>query len=128
MNKGYPEIPGYEIQAEIGRGGMGVVYRVRRRSDGAILALKMILFSQGATFGELARFRIEAEALACLNHPNIVKIRDVGVVAGHPYFVMDYAAGGSLKSATAQSPQNPRWAAELIRTLASAMQHAHERG
>lgn len=58
------------------------MYRVRRHRDGATLALKMILRGRGATFAELARFRIEAEALACLDHPNIIGIRDVGLYAG----------------------------------------------
>src|SRR5262245_26457400 len=69
-----PTIPGYDVQAELGRGGMGVVYRVRQQSTGSILALKILLCRRNATFQELARFRIEAEALACLDHPNIVKI------------------------------------------------------
>jgi len=82
MTDGLPDIPGYEVEAVLGRGGMGVVYRVRRHRDGATLALKMILRGRGATFAELARFRIEAEALACLDHPNIIGIRDVGLYAG----------------------------------------------
>src|SRR5262245_39580378 len=96
MSQHLPSIPGYEVEAEIGRGGMGIVYRVRRESTGTPLALKMILRGRGATFQELARFRIEAEAMACLNHPNIIKIRDVGLFAGYPYFVLEFAAGGSL--------------------------------
>src|SRR5215813_6724000 len=93
----FPTIPGYEVQAELGRGGMGVVYRARQHSTDTVLALKMILCGREATFQELARFRIEAEALACLNHPNIVKIRDVGVFAGYPFFAIDFAERGSLK-------------------------------
>jgi serine/threonine protein kinase len=127
MGESWPDIPGYEVQAELGIGGMGKVYRVRRHADGSILALKMILRGRGASFAELVRFRIEAEALSCLNHPNIIKIRQVGFHAGHPFFVMDYAERGSLKQAISQGLPTPRWAAELIRTLALAMQHAHER-
>jgi serine/threonine protein kinase len=123
-----PGIPGYDVEAELGRGGMGVVYRARRHNDGAVLALKMILRGRGASFAELARFRIEAEALACLNHPNIVKIRDVGLYAGYPFIAIDFAERGSLKQAVPRGPQRPMWAAELVRTLALAMQHAHERG
>jgi serine/threonine-protein kinase len=88
----------------------------------------MILRSRGASFAELARFRIEAEALACLNHPNIVKIRDVGLYAGYPYFAIDFAERGSLKQAVAKGLQKPMWAAGLVRTIALAMHHAHERG
>jgi serine/threonine protein kinase len=128
MSDGWPDIPGYDVEAEIGRGGMGVVYRVRRRADEAVLALKMILLGRGASFAEFARFRIEAEALACLNHPNIVKIRDVGMYAGYPYFAMEFAGRGSLIQAISHRPQKPKWAAEVVRTVALAMQHAHDRG
>jgi serine/threonine protein kinase len=107
---------------------MGIVYRVRRHQDGVTLALKMLLRGLGASFAELARFRIEAEALACLDHPNIIRIRDVGLHAGFPYFAMPFAAGASLRQVTARGPQKPRWAAEVVRTVALAMQHAHDRG
>jgi serine/threonine protein kinase len=123
-----PNIPGYDVEAELGRGGMGVVYRVRHQATASVLALKMILCGRGATFQELARFRIEAEAMACLDHPNIIKIRDVGVFSGYPFFALDYAARGSLKQVAGGRPQAVRWSAELVRTLALAMQHAHGRG
>ncbi|MGE3822396.1 MAG: serine/threonine-protein kinase [Isosphaeraceae bacterium] len=123
-----PEIPGYDVEEELGRGGMGIVYRVRRRSTGRVLALKIMLRGRGASFAELVRFRIEAEAMACLNHPNIVKIRDVGVLGGYPYFAMEYAARGSLRDEVARGPFKPTRGAELVRTLATAMRHAHERG
>jgi eukaryotic-like serine/threonine-protein kinase len=128
MSLNLPDIPGYDVEAELGRGGMGVVYRVRRQSTGSVLALKMILCGREATFQELARFRIEAEAMACLNHPNIIKIRDVGVFAGYPFFALDYAERGSLKQVAGGRPQPARWSAELVRVLAQAMQHAHGRG
>jgi serine/threonine-protein kinase len=128
MNRQLPSIPGYEVEAEIGRGGMGIVYRVRRESTDTPLALKMMLRGRGATFQELARFRIEAEAMACLHHPNIIEIRDVGFFAGCPYIALDFAARGSLKQVANRQPQPPRWAAELVRTVARAIQHAHERG
>jgi serine/threonine protein kinase len=128
MGDPLPEIPGYDVEAELGRGGMGVVYRVRRHQDGMTLALKMILRGRGASFAELARFRIEAEALACLDHPNIIGVRDVGLYDGYPYFAMPFAAGGSLRQVTARGPQKPRWAAEVVRTVALAVQHAHDRG
>ncbi len=127
MSKKLPDIPGYDVEAEIGRGGMGVVYRVRQHSSGRVLALKMLLQGRHASFLELVRFRIEIEALACLDHPNIVKIRHVGIYSGYPYFALDYAERGSLKKAIAGSPQQPRWSAELVRTLALAVQHAHAR-
>jgi hypothetical protein len=96
MEDNWPSIPEYEIEASIGRGGMGVVYRARHRSEGAVRAIKMILRA-GATFHELVRFRIEAEALACLDHTNIVQIVDVGVWAGYPYLALEYAEQGSLR-------------------------------
>jgi len=128
MSDTLPDIPGYEVQAEIGRGGMGVVYRVRQRSSGRLLAIKMILRGRGASFTEFVRFRIEAEALTCLNHRNIIKLRDVGLYAGYPFFALDFAERGSLKQAIERGPQQPRWSAEMVHTLAVAMQHAHERG
>ncbi len=128
MTLNWPNIPGYEVQSEIGRGGMGVVYRVRQLATGRILALKMLLGNRGASFVELARFRVEVEALACLNHPNIVKVRDIGLYAGTPYFALDFAERGSLKQAISHGLAPPRRAAELVRVLAVAMQHAHERG
>lgn len=128
MSDNLPDIPGYAVETELGRGGMGVVYRVRRQRDGAVLALKMILHARGASLAELVRFRIEAEALACLNHPNIVKIRDVGVHGGYPFIAIEFAAQGSLKEAIARGRQKPRSAAEIVHTVALAMQHAHERG
>ncbi|HEY1068284.1 MAG TPA: serine/threonine-protein kinase [Pirellulales bacterium] len=128
MSAALPSIPGYDVEAELGRGGMGVVYRVRRHSNGATLALKMLLCGRAAGFQELARFRIEAEAMACLKHPNIIKIRDVGVCSGFPYIALEYAERGTLKELAAGRPQPPRWSAELVATLADAMQHAHGRG
>jgi serine/threonine protein kinase len=128
MSAALPTIPGYDVQAEIGRGGMGVVYRVSRHTTGEVLALKMILCGRDATFQELARFRIEAEALACLDHPNIIHIRDVGVFAGCPFFALEFAERGSLGHYLRARRPDPRWSAELVRTLALAMQHAHGRG
>src|SRR2546423_389925 len=92
-----PTIPGYEVEAAVGRGGMGAVYRVRQQATGETLALKMLLFGKQAAFQELARFRVEAEALACLDHPNIVKVREVGIFAGCPFFLMEFAARGTLR-------------------------------
>lgn len=123
-----PDIPGYDVEAEIGRGGMGVVYRVRDRARNIVRALKMMKTARKATYAEVARFRIEAEAHACLNHPNILVIRDVGLYQGVPYLVLEYAEGGSLQHSIASQKRTPRQTAELVRTIALAMQHAHERG
>ena len=80
------------------------------------------------TFIELARFRIEAEAIGSLEHPNIVQIHDIGVHLGYPFFVLEYAEGGSLAGRIRSQPMSCDWTAQTCLKLALAMQHAHERG
>ena len=123
-----PSIPGYEILGELGRGGMGIVYKAQNLKYDRPAALKMILSGRGAAFLELARFRIEAEAIASLAHPNIVLIHEVGVHLGYPFFVLEYAEGGSLAQKIRAHPMPCDWTAHVILKLALAMQHAHERG
>ena len=122
----WPTVPGYEVLEELGRGGMGVVYKARQMSEKRLVALKMI--RDGALAGprERARFRIEAEAAARMRHPNVVQIHEVGEHAGQPYFAMEFVEGGSLDKHLAGRPQPAPQAAELVRTLALAVQHAHE--
>jgi hypothetical protein len=93
---GWPEVPGYEILGELGRGGIGVVYKVRQLGLQRLVALKMILADAQAGPHELTRFRREAEAVAYLHHPNIVQIYEVGEQGGLPYFSLEFVAGGSL--------------------------------
>ncbi len=121
-----PTVPGYEILEELGRGGMGVVYKARQASLKRLVALKMI--RDGALAGpqERARFRIEAEAAARMRHPNVVLIYEVGEHGGRPYLVMELVEGGSLDKYLAGRPLPAGEAAELVRTLALAVQHAHE--
>jgi serine/threonine protein kinase len=121
-----PTVPGYEILEELGRGGMGVVYKARQVSLNRLVALKMI--RDGALAGpqERARFRIEAQAAARMRHPNVVHIYDVGEHAGRPYFAMELVEGGSLDRHLAGRPQPATQAARLVRTLALAVQHAHD--
>jgi WD40 repeat protein len=123
-----PVVSGYDILGVLGRGGMGVVYQARQSCLKRIVALKMILAGDHAGPGQLARFRREAEAVASLQHPNIVQIHEVGEAAGTPYFSLEFVDGGSLAQKAAGTPQPVRQAAELVETLARAVHHAHEQG
>ena len=121
-------VPGYDILEELGRGGMGVVYKARHRRLQRLVALKMVL--AGAHVGQagLARFRAEAEAVAKLLHPNIVQIFETGEHEGRPFFSLEYVEGGSLDQQLGKSPTNPRGAAQFVETLARTMEVAHQRG
>ncbi len=123
----WPTVPGYEILEELGRGGMGVVYKARQVGWKRLVALKMI--RDGALAGpqDRGRFRIEAEAAARMRHPNIVEIYEIGENAGLPYFAMELIEGGSLAQRIAGQPHPVAEVAALIRALAVAVQHAHER-
>jgi serine/threonine-protein kinase len=123
-----PYIPGYEILGELGRGGMGIVYKARQTGLKRIVALKMILAGSHADAKDVARFRIEAEAVARLRHPNIVQIYEIGESEGVPFFSLEFADGGCLKDALDGTPQAHEEAARTIRILATAMQCAHESG
>ncbi len=118
----------YEVIEVLGRGGMGVVYKARDRRLGRVVALKMVLAGQYASDDELRRFHTEAEAVARLQHPNIVQIHDIGVRDGRPYFSLEYCDGGSLQGRLDGTPLPPTHAARLLRTLAEAVQHAHAAG
>jgi serine/threonine-protein kinase len=123
-----PQIPGYEVEAVLARGGMAVVFKARHQRLNRPVALKMLLAGAYAGREELARFRREAEAVAALRHPNIVQVHDAGEVTGRPYFTMEYVEGGTLSHSLAGQPHPPRRAAELAATLASAVQFAHQSG
>jgi WD40 repeat protein len=124
---GRPAVPGYEILGVLGRGGMGVVYKAWQISLKRMVALKMILAGSHAGEQDLARFRLEAEAVARLQHPNIVQIYEIGESGNLPYFSLEFVNGGSLARELAGTPMKSRKAAELVETLARAMQHAHRR-
>src|SRR5262245_19091328 len=127
-NPAPPAVPGYEILAELGRGGMGVVYQARQCSLKRPVALKMILAGADADPTARARFRTEAEAVARLQHPNIVQIYEIGEHDGRPYFALEYVAGGSLAQKVGGTAQAEREAARLVETLARAVHHSHQRG
>ncbi len=121
-------VPGYEILGELGRGGMGVVYKARQRGLNRLVALKMILAGGHAGAQDLARLQTEGEAIARLQHPNIVQIYEVGQYGGIPFLSLEYLEGGSLKARLGGAPLPPRQAAELVQTLARAVHAAHQRG
>jgi serine/threonine-protein kinase len=123
-----PQIPGYEVQSVLGRGGMGVVYKGRHLKLHRSAAIKMPLVGTHATAAERERFLREAEAAARLQHPNIVPVYDVGEHLGRLYFTMEFIDGGSLDERLAGTPQPPRAAAELLVTLSDAVHAAHEKG
>lgn len=118
----------FELLELIARGGMGVVYKARQTSLGRLVAVKMILSGQFASDEEVRRFRVEAQAAAQLDHPNIVSIYEVGEHEGHRYFSMALVEGPSLAARLAAGPFAPRDAAELIRQASEAIAYAHERG
>jgi WD40 repeat protein/tRNA A-37 threonylcarbamoyl transferase component Bud32 len=121
-----PQVPGYEVQEELGRGGMGVVYRARQAKLNRIVALKMILASEHAV--ARARFAAEAESVARLQHPGIVQVHEVGEVSGRPFFSLEFVGGGSLAQKLAGTPLPPGDAARMVETLARAMAYAHSKG
>jgi predicted Ser/Thr protein kinase len=123
-----PQLPGYEVLQELGRGGMGVVYRARQTSLGRIVALKVLIGGRYATASSQARFKAEVEAIARLQHPNLIQVFEVGEHEGHAYFSMEYVDGGNLEDRIDSAPQPTREAAELVATLAQAMHAAHQRG
>jgi serine/threonine protein kinase len=107
---------------------MGIVFKAHNFKYDRLVALKMILSGRGADVLELARFRIEAEAIGSLAHPNIVESHEVGVHLGYPFVVLEYAEGGSLAGRIRSQPLPSDWTTDVCLKLALAMQHAHERG
>jgi serine/threonine-protein kinase len=123
-----PSVPGYQVLREIGRGGMGVVYRARQFKPSRLVALKMILDGRFASERDLLRFANEAEIIAALEHPNIVPVLEVGQHEGLHYFSMPLLTGGSLAAGLPRPAGDPRAAARLVADVAAAVHHAHERG
>jgi serine/threonine-protein kinase len=131
-----PERPGpngktfgdYELLEEIGRGGMGVVYRAWQKSLRRVVALKMILRGEHATPEDVARFQVEAQAAAHLEHPGIVPIYGAGEVEGQAYFCMRLVEGETLAALLARGPLRPREAVALLAEISRAVGFAHQRG
>jgi tetratricopeptide (TPR) repeat protein/tRNA A-37 threonylcarbamoyl transferase component Bud32 len=121
-------IAGYTVLGELGRGGMGVVYKARQTQLNRVVALKMVLAGAHAGPEQLARFQIEAEAVAHLKHPNIVQIYEVGKHEDLPYFSLEYVDGKSLSRRIGGKPQPPGDAARMVERLADAMDSAHRKG
>ncbi|HVU86176.1 MAG TPA: transporter substrate-binding protein [Pirellulales bacterium] len=124
----YPNLPGYEIVSELGRGGMGVVYKARQIKLNRPVAIKTIISGAHAGARERARFAAEAESVARLQHPNIVQIYDVGEHDSAPYFSMEFVDGPSLHRRLQGQPVDETTAATVLETIALAIQYAHERG
>jgi tetratricopeptide (TPR) repeat protein len=120
--------PGLRILAELGRGGMGAVYKVWQVRLKRVVAVKVIRADAYADSGAAARFQAEAEAAARLQHPNIVQVFEVGEHEGTAYLVLEYQAGGGLDRRLAGMLQDPNDSARLIETLARAIHYAHQNG
>jgi tetratricopeptide (TPR) repeat protein len=121
-------IRGHEVEAVLGRGGMGVVYKAWHLRLNRPVALKMLLAGAYALPEEQERFLREVEAVASLSHGNIVQVHDVGDLDGRPYFTMELVEGGSLAQKLAGAPQPAGQAAALVATLAKAIHVAHQSG
>jgi tetratricopeptide (TPR) repeat protein/tRNA A-37 threonylcarbamoyl transferase component Bud32 len=125
---GLPLIPGYTVEEVLGFGGVGVVYKARQQALERVVAVKMLLAGPFASPLELGRFRRETAALACLKHSNIVQVYDAGDVDGRPFLAMELVEGGTLARKLADSRLQFRDAAELVATLAGAVDVAHQAG
>src|SRR5262249_4640268 len=119
-------VPGYEILSEVGRGSMGVVYKARQQSLGRTVTLKVLKAGVHAGPEAVTRFRGAAEAVARLQHPNIVQIYEVDAHNGLPYLVLEFVGGDSLADRLKGVPWPAREAAALVETLARAMHTAHQ--
>jgi formylglycine-generating enzyme required for sulfatase activity/tRNA A-37 threonylcarbamoyl transferase component Bud32 len=124
----FPAPPGYEVLGELGRGGMGVVYKARQLKANRVVALKMTLGGRPPDLAERVRFQIEVEAIARLRHAHIVQLLEAGEYNGQPYFSLEFCDGGSLDRALKARRPSADEAAALVEKLARAVHSAHQRG
>jgi tetratricopeptide (TPR) repeat protein len=126
--EGLRSVGGYELLGMLGRGGMGVVFQARQPRLNRVVALKMIRSGSHADPDAVSRFRREAEAVARLQHPNILQVYEVGEDVGHPYLAMEFVTGGGLDEVLKKALLPARTAAGLVEVLARAVDHAHRQG
>ena len=122
------QVGDYDVLGEVGRGGMGVVYKARHRRLNRLVALKMVLAGEFASSSQELRFRLEAELAARVQHPNIVQVYEIGSYEGRPFLALEWVEGGSLATRLNGTPWPPVEAASLVETLASAVHVAHGEG
>ncbi len=123
-----PQIPGYEILGELGRGGMGVVYKARHEKLNRTVALKMILSGGHASDADISRFVSEAEAVAAFQHPNIVQVFEIGHHQGLPFMALEFVGGGSLGGKLKEGALSAKEAARTVEQIARGMNAAHQGG
>jgi len=126
--EGLPQIPGYEMLCEVGCGGMGTVYKALQSRLNRHVAIKIMSRSRTSLRRLDERFRVEAELVARLRHPNIVQIHETGETDTSRYIVLEYIGGGNLARRLGGKPQSERWSAELMLTICRAIDYAHGQG
>ncbi len=124
----FPVVPGYEVLGGIGQGGMGVVYKATQTAVNRTVALKLMHGGSDASPTAEARFQIEAEAVASIQHPGVVQLFEFGHVGVARYIALEYVSGGTLAHRIEAKPYSPREAAALVATLADAVHAAHAKG
>jgi tRNA A-37 threonylcarbamoyl transferase component Bud32 len=124
-SQGLPTLPDVELLERLGKGGMGAVFKGRQRDLGRFVAVKLLLDGQYAEAKERARFLREAQAVASLQHPNIIQILQIGQSGGRPFLILEFAEGGSLAQRLQELPLSARVAAQILETLARAVEHIH---
>jgi serine/threonine protein kinase len=123
-----PAIPGCEVLAELGRGGMGVVYKARQIKLDRLVALKVLPHQTAAEPAFVERFSREARALAKLNHPNILTVHDFGQTDGQSYFIMEFVEGANLRQRLRDGPMPAQQALAIVAQICDALQYAHDEG